>query len=181
MYTYEETIEAEIITRNEPMLKQIVAVFMRKVRASSRGGMIDREDMLQEVKLCFMLEVRRYGEDIAITHKRTLYHALYQAAIAAQPVKISYHAYARIRRQEIIVEEWDEQCQAAQRTEEAFSIAAFRETMERLEAQEREIISLRLEGLKQREIGQRIGLSDVQVSRMMKRIRRQFTGNIEAS
>lgn len=168
------TNEAEIIERNTPMLKMIVSVFMRKVSASNRGGMISREDLLQEITLCFLLEVRRYGEDEAVKHKRTLYHALYRAAIAALPVKTAYHAYARERRQALVVVEWDEEYRAASKVNDAFSAVAFRETLEGLEEQEWQIIRLKLEGLTQREIGLKMGLSDAAICRRMKRIRRQF-------
>lgn len=166
--------EAEIITRNEIMLKQIVSVYMRKVSASNRGGMIDREDMMQEITLCFLQEVRKHGEEIAVKNKLTLYHALYQAAIAALPVKTAYHAYARERRQALVVMEWDEEYRAASKVNDAFSAAAFRETLEGLEEQERQIIRLKLEGLTQREIGLKMGLSNAAICRRMKRIRRQF-------
>lgn len=167
------TNEAEIIERNTPMLKMIVSVFMRKVSDSNRGGMISREDLLQEITLCFLLEVRRYGEDEAVKHKRTLYHALYVAVIEALPVKTAYAAYGKARRQAIIVEEWNEQ-QHSKAEATAFDYMAVCEVLEGLEEQEWQIIRLKLEGLTQREIGLKMGLSDAAICRRMKRIRRQF-------
>ena len=52
----ENTQEAEMLERNRQMLNQVVSSFMHKVSERKRGGMIDREDMLQEVTLCFLLE-----------------------------------------------------------------------------------------------------------------------------
>ena len=126
---------------------------------------------MQAITLCFLQEVRKHGEKIAVKNKLTLYHALYRAAIAALPVKTAYHAYARERRQALVVVEWDEEYRAASKVNDAFSAAAFRET---LEEQERQIIRLKLEGLTQRAIGLKMGLSDAAICRRMKHIRRQF-------
>ena len=166
--------ESEIITRNKPMLGRIVNSFMRKVSSSHRGGMIDREDLMQEVTICFLLEVRQYGEEEAARHKRTLYHALYVAVIGALPVKTPYYAYAPKRRQSLIIEQWDEEHTTAQRVDDAFSQAAVIEALEGLEEEERLIIHLKLEGLTQREIGHRLSMSAATICRRMKRIRRQF-------
>lgn len=172
-----EITMTEIITRNESMLRGIVTAFMRKVSNASRGGMIDREDMLQEARYAFIIEVRRYGEAVAVTHRRSIWHALYEAARRALPVKVSYAAYRKDRRQAMLIEEWDgdnEEHQQAGRIDAAFGAMTVRMVLEAMNEREREIVRLRLEGLSQREIGLKIGLNDVQMCRAMKRIRRQF-------
>ena len=172
-----EITMTEIVTRNESMLRGIVAAFMRKVSNNSRGGMIDREDMMQEALYAFIVEVRQYGETVAVTHRRSIWHALYEAARRALPVKVSYGAYRKDRRQAMFIEEWDsdnEEHQQAGRIDAAFGAMTVRMALEVMNEQEREIVRLRLKGLSQREIGLRIGLNDVQMCRAMKQIRRQF-------
>ena len=177
MQNHEEITMTEIITRNEGLLRGVVVSFMRKVCPGSRGGMIDHDDMMQEVRLCFIQEVERYGEAVAVTHRRTLFHACYDAVRLALPVKVAYAAYRKDRRQAYVIEEWDgarEDHQQAGRIDAAFGCLAVREALEAMNEQEREIIRLKLEGLTQHEIGLKMGLSDVQMCRAMKRIRRHF-------
>ena len=168
------TTETEIITRNEAMLKQIVSRFMGQGNASMHSGMIDRNDMMQEVTLSFLQEVRRYGEAEAVKHQRTLYHSLYMAVIAALPVKTPYYAYSREKRQNVITVDIDEEYSIADLESDTYGEIAVMDMIGGLAEQEQEIVRLRMEGFTQKEIGRRIGLSGVQICRAMKRIRRQL-------
>lgn len=59
-------------------------------------------------------------------------------------------------------------------TIEDFSGAYMNEILERLSEREQTVVKLRMDGYEQREIGQRIGLSQVQVSRILAQIRDQI-------
>ncbi len=53
----------KIIERNEEYLEIVVSCFMRKCRTAYRGGMVSREDLWQEITLCFLAKAEQYGEE----------------------------------------------------------------------------------------------------------------------
>ena len=75
----------ELLARNKAYLLYLVHDFMQRGRGY-QSGVIDAEDLLQEVTLCFLSEVERYGEEEARKHRRTLFNSMYMAAIKAYPL-----------------------------------------------------------------------------------------------
>ena len=62
----DNTQAQEILERNETFLKITVSKFMRRCSQKNRTGVISREDLLQEVTLCFLSEVEKHGEETAV-------------------------------------------------------------------------------------------------------------------
>ena len=163
--------EQEIIDRNRKYLAYLVSDFMRRCTSDHRGGMIGREDLTQEITLCFLLEVRQYGEDEARKHRRTLFHAMYEAARRAYPVTVSYHAFGRLTMK---IEPWEDMAERIITPDRVTDHIDARAALEELTAEEKQIVSLRLQGWTQREIARAFGWTDCAVSRRMARIRRQM-------
>lgn len=173
----EKTNEQEIMVRNRKYLSWIVSDFMRRCRAENRSGVLSREDLMQEAAICFLLEVRRYGEEIARSHRRTLFHALYEAVRQAYPVSISYHSFSGARLQPLQVEPWEAMEAHITAPDTAGRIIDrlnVKTALEALEAPEKKIIACLMRGMNQREIARLFGWTDCQVCRRIKRIRRQL-------
>lgn len=169
----------EILERNEEFLRITVSRFMRRCSQSLSNGVLSREDLMQEVTVCFLSEVEQYGEETARTHKLSLFHSMYQAVMTAYPLSVPKRSsgFKKITEKHFSFIQWE--CleyktnanDFATRTIDRISI---QEQMESLNENDKLIINWRLEGLSQREIAKRMGLTDVQMCRQMKRIHRQF-------
>ena len=132
---------------------------------------------MQEATLCFLAEVERYGEETARTHGRTIWHSLWDAVRRAYPLHIAYNAFHAGKRQPLRVDQLEamsNRIAKADPTERTAERIDLRRVLEEMNEADRKIIRRRLEGDTQREIGRSIGLNDMQMCRMMKRIRRQL-------
>lgn len=170
----------EVIERNETFLKITVSKFMRKCSQKNRNGVVDREDLFQEVTLCFLSEVERYGEETARTHGRTLFNSMYKAVMTAYPLSVPKrtNGFKQITAKGIWLDRWEDMGERIRMEDPSSRIIdriSFHERLEELSDSDRQIIQWRLEGLSQREIGKRMGLSGVQMCREMKRIKAEIT------
>lgn len=169
----------EVLERNENFLKITVSNFMRKCSQRNRNGVLSREDLMQEVTLCFLSEVERYGEETARTHSRTLFNAMYMAVIRAYPLSVPKRSsgFKQITASHLWIDRWEnmgERIAVDDTSNMVIDRISVHERLEVLSSSDQQIINWRLDGLSQREIARRIGLSDVQMCRTMKRIRRQL-------
>ena len=169
----------EVLERNEEFLKITVSKFMSKCRQSNRTGVISREDLMQEVTVCFLSEVEQYGEETARTHRLSLFHSMYQAVMTAYPLSVPKRSsgFKKITEKRLIFHEWESMAYKVRTddfTAKTIDRISIQERLESLNDSDRQIIRWRLDGLSKREIAKRKGLTDVQMCREMKRIRRQF-------
>ncbi len=169
----------EVLERNETFLKITVSNFMRKCSEKNRSGVLSREDLMQEVTLCFLSEVERYGEETARTHGRTLFNSMYMAVINAYPLSVPKRTtgFKQITASHLWIDRWEnmgERIAVEDTSSMVIDRISVHERLNKLNESDRQIIDWRLEGLSQREIGKRMSLTDVQMFREMKRIRRQF-------
>jgi len=176
----DSTQAQEILERNETFLKITVSRFMRKCSASNRNGVLSREDLLQEVTLCFLSEVEQYGEETAKTHRLSLLQSMYQAVMTAYPLSVPKRSsgFKKITSKHLQIEEWGsmaDRIRVDDFTVKTLDRISIRERLEALSESDRQIIYWRLEGVTQREIGKRIGLTSVQMCREMKRIKAELT------
>ena len=166
----------EIMERNEAFLKATVYQFMRKCSERNRTGVVSREDLMQEVSFCFLAEVERYGEEAARAHKLTLFHAMYQAVMGAYPLSVPRRSgtFKTITDKHLWVEPWEamaDKIKTSDTTNRILDRLELRGWLNALSDTDKQIIRWRLEGVSQREIGQRLGLTSVQTCRRMKRIK----------
>lgn len=172
--------QQEIIERNETFLKITVSKFMRRCSQKNRTGVVSREDLMQEVTLCFLAEAARYGEETARTHGRTLFQSMYKAVMTAYPLSVPKrtNGFKQITEKHLKLDRWEDMGERIRIEDPSSRIIdriAIQERLEELNEGDKQIIRWRLEGLSQREIGKRMGLSDVQMCREMKRIRAEIT------
>lgn len=174
----------ELLTRNKGYLLYLVHDFMRRGRGYT-SGVIDAEDLLQEVTLCFLSEVKRYGEEEARRHKRTYFHSMYMAAIKAYPLSVPKRSqgFKELKKNLALhFEPWEEVAEYRLREEYYIpeKIVSEREvllTIEReggLNREERYIIELKAQGMNQKEIARILHTSNATVTRRVKEIKRKL-------
>ena len=174
----------ELLTRNKGYLLYLVHDFMRRGRGYT-SGVIDADDLLQEVTLCFLLEVKRYGEEEARRHKRTLFHSMYMAAIRAYPLSMPKRTsgYKQLReRMGLTFQPWEQLSEYSIREEYSLTDAVMTErdilsSIERdgeLNEEERYIIELKYQGMNQREIARILNTYDVAITRKIQAIKKKL-------
>lgn len=174
----ESAIAQEVLKRNEEFLKITVSKFMSRCKQDNTNGVISREDIMQELTLCFLSEVEKHGEKVARMQKYTFLHAMYSTVIQAYPLTVPKRTsgFKKIIAN-ITLDSWEDvqdRITVDDFTAETIESLSIRERLESMSENDRQIIRWRLEGLTQREIARRKDLTDVQMCREMKRIRRQF-------
>lgn len=172
--------QQETIERNEAFLKITVSKFMSRCSQKNRTGVLNREDLMQEVTLCFLAEAERYGEETARTHGRTLFQSMYRAVMGAYPLSVPKRtsSFKQLTKAPLWLDRWEDMAGRIRTGDPSSRIIdriSIQERLEELSEGDRQIIRWRLEGLSQREIGKRIGLTDAQMCREMKRIKAEIT------
>lgn len=168
----------ELLTRNKAYLLYLVRDFMGRGRGYS-CGVIDADDLLQEVTLCFLSEVKRYGETEARKHKRTLFHSMYMAAIRAYPLTMPQNTsrYKKIRdSMGLTFQPW-EQLSEYSMTDEVMTEREILSSIEKdggLDEEERYILELKYQGMNQREIARILNTYDVAITRKIQAIRKKL-------
>lgn len=172
--------QKETIERNETFLKITVSKFMSRCSQKNRTGVLSREDLMQEVTLCFLAEAERYGEETARTHGRTLFQSMYRAVMGAYPLSVPKRTsgFKKLTKTPLWLDCWEDMGERIRTGDPSTRIIdriSLYERLEELSEGDKQIVRWRLEGLSQREIGKRMGLSDVQMFREMKRIKAEIT------
>jgi len=164
--------EMEILTGYEPMLKNIVYNFMRRCSEQT----MSTEDLMQEARLAFLQHIRTHRPEDYRRCRLTILHALCDAVLKHYPVSIPRGVFFGEDRQG---QRW-----AAASLEEAQYIARdggydasdfaarIMWTVEQFPKEAMKLVKLKMEGYSNREAAQELGLTDVQVSRTLSRIRR---------
>lgn len=170
------TTAHEILERNEAFLKTTVSAFMRRCSQRNRNGVISREDLMQEVALSFLAETEKHGEEQARRQRITYIHVMYSAVIRAYPLSVPKRTsgFKNITAKQLTFSQWESMAHrisVKDFTAKTIERLSIQERLEGLSERDRKIIRWRLEGMTQREIAKRIGLTDVQMCREMKRIR----------
>lgn len=174
----------ELLTRNKGYLLYLVRDFMGKGRGYT-SGVIDADDLLQEVTLCFLSEVKRYGEEEARRHKRTLFHSMYMAAIRAYPLSMPKRTsgYKQLReRMGLTFQPWEQLSEYSIReeyslTDEVMTEREILSSIEKdggLDEEERYIVELKYQGMNQREIARILNTYDVAITRKIQTIRKKL-------
>lgn len=176
----DSTTAWEILQRNHKFLCYTVNSFMRRCPSRYQGGVISREDLMQEVTLCFLSEVEKYGEETARRNRLSLLQSMYQAVMTAYPLSVPKRSsgFRKITERHLWVDRWEdmaERIKIKDYSENMVERITITQQMEALSDTDKKIIHWRLEGLTQREIANRMGLTDVQMCRRMKRIKAIMT------
>ena len=105
----DSTQAQEVLERNEEYLKIMVSKFMRRCSQNNRNGIVSREDLMQEITLCFLDEVEKHGEETARRQKYTFLQSMYRAVMTAYPVSVP-PCSSRFKKitENIVVERWED-------------------------------------------------------------------------
>lgn len=174
----------ELLTRNKAYLLYLVRDFMGKGRGYT-SGVIDADDLLQEVTLCFLSEVKRYGEEEARRHKRTLFHSMYMAAIRAYPLSMPKRtsSYKQLReRMGLTFQPWEQLSEYSIMEEYSLTdtVMTEREILSSIEKdgelneQERYILELKYQGMNQTEIARILNTTSATITRKIQGIKRKL-------
>ncbi len=174
----------ELLTRNKAFLLYLVHDFMRR-GAGYSCSVIDADDLLQEVTLCFLSEVKRYGEEEARRHKRTLFNSMYTAAIRAYPLSMPQNTsrFKKLRdRMGATFQPWETIPEYSRWREYNLpdEIMTEREILSAIEndgelnEQERYILELKYKGMNQTEIARILNTYDVAITRKIQAIKKKL-------
>lgn len=168
------TTAQETIQNNLPFIRYTVNQFMMRCNQSRKGGIVSREDLIQEVALSFLAEVEKHGEEEARRQKCTYLHIMYDTVRKAYPVSISYSGYGKTKRQRVQIIPLHEVRDRLKRKEPSSGIIErlrLREVLEELSQTDKQFIYWLAEGIPQREIAERLGVTDAAISQRKARIR----------
>ena len=163
--------ESILINKYAPLLTATVTTFMNKLNPHNRNGVLDAEDLRQEVTIAFIDIIRTQGEE-ALTHNRlTFIHVMWDAVRRAYPLSMSYQAFGKQSRDAIYFPTVDEcfEDEALVQWEEANTLT--RIMIDQLPEPQRAIARMKLDGMSQREIAHALGVSDATMSRMFQRLK----------
>ena len=170
----DSTTAQETIQNNLPFIRYTVNQFMMRCNQSRKGGIVSREDLIQEVALSFLAEVEKHGEEEARRQKYTYLHVMYDTVRKAYPVSISYSGYGKTKCQRVQTIPLHEVRDRLKRKEPSSGIIErlrLREVLEELSQTDNQFIYWLAEGIPQREIAQRMGVTDAAISQRKTRIR----------
>lgn len=165
--------EELIMRQYESMLQRIVSSFRRRCSYPTTS----EADLLQEARIAFLEHIRMHNEHEYTRCYRTILHALFDAVRRDYPVYVPYgvfrtHDFKKISTISYDAVEVTSDNESFENIEAASTVSAF---LGKLTKQEQQLIKHKIDGMTNREAGQRVGLSDVQVSRALRRIRKKQT------
>ena len=163
--------EEQIIQQYEPMLQRIVKNFRRRCSHPTTS----EADLLQEARIAFLEHIRTHEEQDYSRCYRTIIHALFETVRRDYPVYVPYGAFRKHDYNKITLIDCDavEVPSASNELEKIEVTSMFLGFIDELTQEERQLIKLKMNGMTSREAGRRIGMSDVQVHRLLTQIRRR--------
>ena len=163
--------ESILINKYTPLLTATVTTFMNKLNPHNRNGVLDAEDLRQEVTIAFIDIIRTQGEE-ALTHNRlTFIHVMWDAVRRAYPLSIPYYAFGNQHRQALNLATFEEWYEDPSLTHEEEPDTITRIMIDQLPEPQRTIARMKLDGMSQREIANALGVSDATMSRMFQQLK----------
>ena len=160
--------ESTLLTKYAPLLNHTVATFMHKLNPSNRNGVLDADDLRQEVTIAFINISRTHGEEALARNRLTYLHVMWDAVRRAYPLAMSYQAFGKQNRKPMTVEGCFEDEALVQDIEDD---TLTRIMIDQLPEPQRTIVRMKLDGMSQREIALALGVSDATMSRMFQRLK----------
>ena len=169
--------ETQLLHKYAPFINRTAGTFMGKLDPHNRNGVIDLEDLRQEVTIAFLQIIRTEGEEAIFQNRLTYLHVMWDTVRKAYPFAIPYYAFGTQSKEPIYlfsVEEDGETDAFARGGEEDIITQIM---IDQLPEPKKTIIRMKLDGMSQREISHALGVSDATVSRMIQRLRRSIKSN----
>ena len=162
------TLEQTLICKYAPLINHTVATFMQKLNPSNRNGVLDADDLRQEVTIAFINIIRTHGEEALARNRLTYLHVMWDAVRRAYPLAMSYQAFGKHNRKPMTVEGCVEEETLVQDIE---ADTLTRIMIDQLPEPQRNIVRMKLDGMSQREIAHALGVSDATMTRMFQRLK----------
>ncbi len=163
--------ESALLNKYAPLLNATVTNFMHKLNPNNRNGVLDAEDLRQEVTIAFIDIIRTQGEE-ALTHNRLTYlHVMWDAVRKAYLLSTPYHAFSTRHREAIYFPTIDECFEDEALVQEEEDDTLTQIMIDQLPEPQRNIIRMKLDGMSQREIAHVLGVSDATMCRMFQRLK----------
>ena len=171
--------ELEIMTHYEPMLWRIVHNFMSRCSMHT----MQAEDLIQEARIAFLMHIRTHRPEDYGRCRLTIWHALCDAVRAQYPVSMPHGVFTnKEKRGTVRLVDVEYMAQALASDEEQYEAvelaAQIMHEVETFPEEATKLVHLKMKGYTNREAAQRLGMTDYQVSRTLKRIRRLLEGDV---
>lgn len=167
-------LEQEIIRRNSNYINATVATFMHKLNPYNRNGVLDADDLRQEVTIAFIGIIRTQGEEALTRNRLTYLHVMWDAVRKAYPLSMSYHAFSTQSREAIYFPTVDECFEEKELVQEEEDDTLTRIMIDQLPEPQRTIVQMKLDGMSQRDIAHALGVSDATMCRMLQRLKKSI-------
>lgn len=164
--------ELDILTSYAPMIRRTVSNFMRRCSVQTMSV----EDLMQEARLAFLQHIRTHRPEDYGRCRLTILHALCDAVLRQYPVSMPRGLFFDgSQRQQWVMERLNNEAHymAQDGGFDAADLAAqIMKAVEQFPKEAMKLVKLKMEGYSNREAAQQLSMTDVQVSRMLKQIRR---------
>ena len=165
------TLEQTLICKYTPLINHTVSTFMHKLNPHNRNGVLDADDLRQEVTIAFINIIRTHGEEALARNRLTYLHVMWDAVRRAYPLAMSYQAFGKQNRNHMYTPTV-EGCFADEAlVQDNEDDTLTRIMIDQLPEPQRTIIQMKLNGVSQREIALALGVSDATMSRMFQRLK----------
>lgn len=161
--------ETSILNKYTPLINRTVNCFVNKLNPNNRNGVLDAEDLRQEVTIAVLTIIRTDGEEALQRNRLTFIHVMWEAVRKAYPVSIPYYAFGNQHREPINLIAFEEGFTDASLTHEEEPDTITRIMIDQLPEPKRTIIRMTLDGMSQMEIAHALGVSKATMSRMFQR------------
>lgn len=171
-------LEQDIIRRNSNYINATVTTFMNKLNPHNRNGVLDAEDLRQEVTIAFIGIIRTQGEEALTRNRLTYLHVMWDAVRKAYPLSMSYHAFGTQSREAIYFSTVDQCFEDEALVQDIEDDTLTRIMIDQLPEPQRTVTRMKLDGMSQREIAHALGVSDATMSRMFQRLKESIKTDV---
>lgn len=158
--------ETSILNKYDPLINHTVNCFVNKLNPNNRNGVLDAEDLKQEVIIAMLTIIRSEGEEALQRNRLTFIHVMWEAVRKAYPVSIPYYAFGNQHREPLNLIAFEAGSTDASLTHAEEPDTIIRIMIDQLPEPKRTIIRMTLDGMSQREIAHALGVSYATMSRM---------------
>ena len=100
--------ETSILNKYTPLINHTVNCFLNKLNPHNRNGVLDAEDLRQEVTIAMLSIIRAEGEEALTRNRLTFIHVMWEAVRKAYPLSIPYYAFGNQHRQALNLATFEE-------------------------------------------------------------------------
>ena len=165
--------ESRILLAYEPLIRKCVNLFMAR---AGTGRTSRKDDLLQEARISFLNHIRTHTPEEYGKCRLTILHDLCESVRRDYPMGISRHAFLN-KVQPLHIYSFDD-ITGLEDNQNAFthsdlkcSLAA---VLKNHSAEDVLLVRMKAKGYSNREAARRLGMSDTQVTRKLKRIRMEL-------